>query len=595
MHVGTHTSRVLMLFAAAAVGVACSRQVPGRAVESEPVAAYDPERDPLVNPPELFAPFPEDQPELAEPDPTLVRRLVNSPTLLNPIFSILWEDHALHGQLFVNPFRRNREMEFEINPEVVPSWEESEDHLTFTLRLDPRLRWQDGRPWTAHDVEFSYRAIVDDAVPSLFYKLAAERLADVRALDDHTVEYVHRQVLATRVKDMALPVIPRHIFDNSVERAKDATLRSSAYFNRYGREEVIGSGPYRLAKWAAQDEIVLERWEDFPLFRPRFKRQVLKILPDPNIALLMFKKGDLHEMQLSGQQFVTQTNDQDFRRFGVKAWAPLRMVGALGFNQDSSNPFFADLRVRRALAHAFDRDRFLRDALYGVYTSSRGIFDPAHWAYNPSIELIPHDLERAAELLEEAGWKTDPEDGWRYREIDGRRVRFEFEMMLGQGNPIWVRLAAIFDEDLRRIGVKLEPRFFEVASLVERLRRHDFQSYLAVVEVTSDPDEWGVFWRTDGYDDGYNYVGYSNSRVDELFDLARAELDRERRRPLYQEIQQILYEEQSFLFIWDYTLMWAFSNRLRGVSLSPSGPILFFPGPRDWWMAKELASMPSSG
>jgi peptide/nickel transport system substrate-binding protein len=581
------TLAALLLLAAA-----CSREVPGRAPRSAEIA-YDATRDPLVNPPELFASY---QPDLAEQDATLIRRFVVSPTTLNPIFNVMWQDHNLDAMLYLNHTRRNAQMEFEWNPEVVESAEESPDHLTFTVHLNPAARWQDGAPWTARDLEFSFELIGDDRVPALFYKRSAERLASVRALDDHTVQFVHREVLATRMRDMAFPVVARHVFDNQEERRKDPTLRGSSFWAHLAHDEVIGSGPYRFVEWKTDDQVVVERWEDYPFTKPRFARLVLKILPDPNVALLLFKKGQLHEMQLSSQQFTTQTNDDDFRRVGVKALGPLRIIASLGWNQ-KGNPFFGDLRVRRAMSHAFNRDAFLRDALYGIYPPSHGIFDPDHWAYNPSIELVRFDLAEAGRLLDEAGWRVDPDDGWRYKEVDGRLRRFQFEMMLGQGDPTWMKLADLYIQDLKRIGVELEPVFLEVATLVQRLREHDYQSYVAVLEVTSDPDEWGVYWETGGYTNGYNWGGYSNPRVDELFALGRRELDRAVRTRYYGEIQAILYDEQPFTFLWDYRSLWAFSNRMRGVNFAASGVFLFYPGPADWWLAKgpmEL-SAPSAG
>jgi peptide/nickel transport system substrate-binding protein len=581
-----------ILGGAVVVCLSCSREVPGRATRERTIA-YDPANDPLVNPPELFADYDAD---LAEPDATNIRRFAVSPTTLNPIFNVLWQDHHLHGMFYLQPLRRRADMEVEWNPEVVVAAEESPDQRTFTVHLNPAARWQDGKPWTAHDVEFSFGLISDDRIPALFYKRSAERLESVRALDDHTVQYVHREVIATRLRDMQFPVIAKHVFDQPEERRKDPTLRGSTFWSHLAHDRVVGSGPYKFVEWKTADRVVVERWEDYPFTKPRFARLVLKILPDPNVALLLFKKGQLHEMQLSAQQFTTQTNDEEFHRAGVKALGPLRIVASLGWNLEG-NPFFGDVRVRRAMSHAFNRDAFLRDALYGIYPPSRGIFDRDHWAYNASIELIPFDLEQAGRLLDDAGWRVDPEDGWRYREIDGKRRRFHFSMMFGQGDPTWVKLADLYIQDLERIGIELEPEFIEVATLVQRLRERDYESYVAVCEVTSDPDEWGVYWETSAYEDGYNWGRYSNARVDELFALARRELERDVRARYYGEIQKILYDEQPFTFIWDYRTLWAFSNRMRGINFAAAGVFLFYPGTANWWLAKapmEIAA-PSAG
>ncbi len=124
---------VAILAGAAVVAVSCSREVPGRAPRAKTIA-YDPANDPLVNPPELFASY---DPEAAELDATNIRRFVSSPTTLNPIFNVLWQDHHLHTMLYTQLIRRKADMDYEWNPEIVESVEESPDHLTFTVHLDP--------------------------------------------------------------------------------------------------------------------------------------------------------------------------------------------------------------------------------------------------------------------------------------------------------------------------------------------------------------------------------------------------------------------------------------------------------------------------
>jgi peptide/nickel transport system substrate-binding protein len=140
-----------------------------------------------------------------------------------------------------------------------------------------------------------------------------------------------------------------------------------------------------------------------------------------------------------------------------------------------------------------------------------------------------------------------------------------------------VKLADLYIQDLRRIGVEMTPEFIEVASLVERLRERDYESYVAVLEVTNDPDEWSVYWETGGYENGYDWGAYSNARVDELFGLARRELDRSIRARYYAEIQQILYDEQPFTIILGLPLAvgvlqpyaWRELRRRRSVSVLP--------------------------
>ena len=153
----------------------------------------------------------------------------------------------------------------------------ADDFMSARVRIRPGLTWHDGKPWTMHDLKFTY-----DAVAS----------------------------------------------DNPEELANDPTMRSSEYFNHYAREEVIGSGPYRFVSWTLTDRIVVDRWDDFPdaaRVAP-FKRVIYRPQSDRNLGLLLFKKGELDEYWFTPQQFATQSNDAEFERVGVKGWAPARRI-----------------------------------------------------------------------------------------------------------------------------------------------------------------------------------------------------------------------------------------------------------------------------
>ena len=568
----------------------CGGDPPGVNIKNarlETKAAYHPTNDPLVNPPEIFEAFPYDDPDRADQERVLVRHLIGEPRILNPIFAYSWFDFYFGELIFGYIFTRNSELEFEINPDRVERYEVSDDNLVWTIHLTPGQTWHDGTPLTSHDIRFSWEVIRDDRVPASFYKHTVGQISDIRIIDELTFQYIHEAVSVTQKMNMAFPIIPKHIYGNPEERAKDPTLFKSEYYNRYNREELVGCGPYTLVEWITNDRIIVERWEDYPFEKAHFKRQILKIQPDRNIASLLFKKGELSEIWLTPQQFATQSNDEEFAQVGVKGWAPRRMFAYLGWNMDGSNPFFTDVRVRKALAHAFDTARILEDVVYNLYTPSNGIFDPDHWCYNENVKRFEFDLDEAARLLDEAGWLVSDDDGWRYREIDGAPVRFNFELHLAQSFADAVKMANIFRADLLKIGVSFDTRIVENAAFDSKTIKHDYQAIASVWEVSSDPDQWRNNLYSTEHLRGRNFGGYKNARVDELLDLTRATLVREERAEYFREIQAISYDEQPFLFMWNYSLLRGFDKNLRGINYSPSGLFLFYPGQAAWWYPKN--------
>jgi peptide/nickel transport system substrate-binding protein len=576
----------------AAFAIASCGPPPPTGASGGPVAGPAPSSaagtDPLVNPRSMFEPFPFEHPDRVADDEVLIRYVLGEPRSLNPIFAVFWEDLYLSTALFEAVVTRDVRMRPIWNRTLVEEGELATDLRSARVRLRDGLRWQDGEPFTAADVRFTWEAILDPSVPAASYKHTAAKIEDLEVVDDRTLRCRFHNADVTNLGALSFPVIPRHIWDVPVERAKDPTLRASEYFNHYGREEIVGSGPYRFVESVPRDRVVVERWDGQPdpAQRPAFRRIVFRAQPDRNLALLLFKKGELDDYLLTPQQFATQTGDEEFRRVGVKGWGPVGRWGRICWNMDGSNPFFTDPRVRRALAHAYDMDRVIRDVTYGVYQPSAGIFGPGSFGYDPAAGRLPFDLDRARALLEETGWSVSAEDGWRYREIDGRPVRFSFELSLPQTFADGVKMADIYREDLRRIGVEMTTVVRENAAHEERLAHREQQAHADATEVTGDPDTWAVFLASKSYRQGRNYGGYSNPQVDDLFERGRRELDSEKREAIYREIHRLTYADQPYLMLWQYAELRALSKRIRGVELAPSGAFLFQPSPppgSDWW------------
>ncbi|MCS5626363.1 MAG: ABC transporter substrate-binding protein, partial [Planctomycetes bacterium] len=428
--------------------------------KTTPAGPYSPDKDPLVNPDSLFEKAPAEADKIAR-DETLVRYLKSDPGTLNPLFTSSVYETYVEDTLFDGLFTFNSDFEWIINESMVESWEKTEDHKTWTVKLRAGLKWHDGHPLTAHDVAFTWEAIMDDAVPTKTLRSGRDQLESVTALDDLTVRFVHKEALPTGKWNMLYSILPKHIIGdkNDENRKKDPSLKKDPYYLEYAQAP-IGCGPYKFVRWERNREIIVERWDDYHGKKPHFKRQIFKVVKDPNQALNLFKKGDLDEIEITPLQFATQTNDADFAKVGVKAFHPLWSYSCVGWNgvkaSDKSNPFFTDRLVRRAMAHAANIPLVLKNLTYGLSKQASGIFQPGAWMYNEQVQLLSYDLDKARALLDKAGWRINESDGGRYKEIDGERVKFEFTLLIPQGSTIGQAFAAIFMEDLAQIGVTLK-------------------------------------------------------------------------------------------------------------------------------------------
>lgn len=541
---------------------------------------YNPASDPLVNPASVFEPAPSDLSQI-DTNATLYLNLDGSPQNLNPIFASSSYEMRIESALFEGPFTFDAAMEWKINPVWVDSYKEAPDHLSAVMKLKPGLKWHDGEPITAHDIVFSWQVICDDKVPCPAVKVGTMDVINCEALDDLTVKYTHKEAVPTAKWNIEFPIIPKHLYEK--EREAHPDLKTGEFYSNLNRQP-IGSGMYKLKEWEANERIVLERWEDYPGPKPYFKTIVFRMIPDPNAQLLSFEKENLDCVLLNGEQFAKQTpGSQNFKKVGYKIKATEWSYGYIGWNMDGSNPFFQDKQVRIAMTHALNIPLIIEKVYYNLTEPCVGIYHKDSWMYNPDVKRLTYDLEKSKQLLDNAGWLTDPQDGWRYKEIDGKRERFTFTLSIPQGANSSVKIANYFQDDLRRIGVEMKTRTIEWATYMEQVQKHEFEACIAAWGTGTDPDTGWNLWRTEEYKTGRNYGGYSNPRVDELFAMGRKEFDRAKRAKIYQEIHKLIYEDQPYTFIAYRPSLFAINKRIQGVQTSPRGIFDFDPGYTKWW------------
>lgn len=470
--------------------------------------------------------------------------------------------------------------------EHLVSWETSADRLMDKVVLRDDLVWSDGTPITAHDVAFSFQTIMNPKVPVPAVRSGTDKLRWVHAYDDRTVVFFHQEALATNVWNVLFPILPKHVYEKSVK--EDPTLIDSAYHVKQETNPVCG-GPYKLVKRIRGQEIILERREDYYMHngkqvrqKPYFKTIRFNIIEDRNTALLALKKGDLDEMILMPEDWKTKTTDDAFYALNTKAtgieWTSFH------FLWNVKTPFFSDVRVRKAMSYAYDYDEMFNALNYGLYERCNGIFHRTAWMY-PKTPPQPYkqDLDKAEELLDEAGWEDSDDDGIRDKVIDGKRVKFEFTLLC-PSIPDRIKYCTLMKECLGQIGVVCNVKPIEFVALHDRLMKHDIQAAFGGWGTGSDPDTAENVY---GTDQGRNYGQYSNPEVDKLYAQGRKEFDRAKRAVIYGKIHTILFNDQPYTWLYFRNSFFAFSKDLRGYMFSPRDPYGYSPGLMSIWKPKK--------
>lgn len=480
--------------------------------------------------------------------------------------------------------------DWDLNPfatsDTVKSWQSSKDGMYDKVVLRDDLTWSDGKPITAHDVVFSFKTIMSSQVPVPAQRNGTEKLKWIEAYDDHTLVYFHKESLNTNFWNLNFYVIPKHAYESTL--AKDPQLNKIPEHVELENKPISG-GPYEIVSRTRGQEIVLKARESYYMHngkqvrdKPFIETIRFRIRENPAPALLAYKAGDIDEMNLNAEQWRTQTDDEEFYRRGTKAYAVEWTEFHFGWN--CKDPLFEDKRVRWAMTYAFDHKELIEKLRYGLDTPCTGMFHPAsQWAAKPGPQPVQQDLDKAEQLLDEAGWVDSDSDGIRDKEIKGRRVPFEFTILVAN-KPDRVAICTLLKQCLEQIGVRCNINQMEVTVLFDTLEKKKFQAFFAGLGTGAHPDTSENIW---GTKKERNYGEYSNPEVDKLFAEGRKEFDLEKRRKIYQRIHELSWEDQPYTWLFFQNSYYAFGKRLRGYNFSPRGPFHYGPGFSSVWMPTE--------
>lgn len=438
-------------------------------------------------------------------------------------------------------------------PALAESWTLSADGLELVFRLRADARWSDGVPVTAEDVAFTFRAQRDPAV-AWAYAQSKEAIAAVEAVDSRTVRFRFRHAYPYQVVDANDGrILPAHAWS---ARPFELWRSSEPWF----REHLVTSGPFRLADWKPGRELALEARPGLEgPARPRLDRVVFRVVPDATALVERLLAGELDFLDGLSPRDAARVESSprlrlatsEARQFDYIAWNPRR-------------PPFDDAEVRVALTLAIDRPALVDALWHGYARVAAGPIPAGVWARDPELEPWPYDPERTRAILAARGFRDGDGDG--VVERDG--VPFSFTLATNAANRLRSEAAVLIRDQLRRVGVRVEPRLVEMNALGEVMRSGSFDALLGGWAIDTTLDLRPYFHSASIGADGWNVVDYRNPEVDRLLDEVRADPDLESARPRLVRVQRVLHAEQPYTFLWEPRRLAAVARDLDGVEVT---------------------------
>jgi len=419
----------------------------------------------------------------------------------------------------------------------------AEPLVVFNLRN--RVRWHDGEPFTSRDVVFTYHAIMDDATASP-RKPDFDLIQSIEATGLHTVRVTYRKPYSPALTSWMISILPAHLLEGKPQE----------WWTKHFNRSPVGTGPFKFGEWKTNEFIRVVRNPDFfGAPGPWLDAIVFRFLPDQLSLRLAFETRQVDFW--SAEPWAVAAFEKD-RRFTVFS-SPTSSYTYIGWNL--KRPLFQDLRVRQALAHAVDIPAMVKYILYGHGTQSTGIFTPQMWFFNPNVTPFTYDPAKARALLDEAGWVPGP-DGIRMK--DGQR--FSFTLMTNNGNEIRRDIAALVQDGFKAIGVEVKVELYEWAVFLKNhVNKGDFDAIVLGWSLGNDYDQFQIWHSSQTNPEQLNVVGYKSPEVDRLLESIRQEYNREKIISMAGRMQEIIYHDQPYLFLYvpeSTSAMWVDSYRV---------------------------------
>lgn len=474
---------------------------------------------------------------------------VNAPVTFNPINASDVASQYNQQPIFDSLLDMVEPLKF--LPKLADSFE-TEDNQTFTIKLNPDAKWTDGTPITADDVAFTIQLaanpLVESAVGAHISLLdglddsgklpsGQDTLSSVKVIDAKTLEVTTKQPVDPNVLKeqfgVKFLILPKHVLEN----VPPEDLAKHPFFQAPN----VTSGPFKFVTYAKDQYIEYEANPDYYRGAPKVDRLFIKIMPATNLYAQL-QTGEIHMNTGVGIGLIPSADYDAVKNLESVRTKQEKKTGiqVMMYNVNTVQ----DPKVRQAIAYAIDRHFIVENLLKGVGEVVDGPYPTINPFLNTELETYDYNPEKAKQLLAEAGWDASA----------------TLRLVVPTGNKNREQSADIIAQNLLDVGVKTKIEKYDFATVMQKGRAGEYDLLLIGNNLTLDPDGANILYHSEG---NFNYMGYSNPRVDQLFSEGKQEVDPEKRKAIYNELQAIWQEDLPVLTLYsDYEIL-AVSNKVK--------------------------------
>jgi peptide/nickel transport system substrate-binding protein len=464
----------------------------------------------------------------AQDEATIIIATLGEAQTINP-FTTQESEGDWRCKTLFDRFVRLDPVSYQPAPGLAASW--TIDGLKFTFAIQPNATFSDGTDVTADDVAFTIKGhlapTTGSARQAKFAVIAgAQEYIDGTATDVSGIKVVDPKTLEITLATPDFPFLLnlRYVYVVPKAALDGKSLTDDAFF-----QNPVGAGPFIFQSWDTGGDFVATKnatfWETGKPYLDSFTHRVIA---DSQSIVLALQSGDV-----DGSIYPVPTATEELKQNPDLEILVPPFGSPNGWMFNFKNEWLAKKEVRKAIAMALNTEQFAADSLLGLGKPGIGPIAPGNWAYDTELQPIPYDIEGAKALIAQSDMP------------EGTEIRF----MVNQGNVLREDWLTFTQQALKEIGIEVVPEVIEYATLVDRVTKSRDYDVCGVdfAGATVDP--------SDLYDQFHtgvpgNYFGYSNPELDALLEQGRAELDIEKAKGIYKQVQAIMMDDLPMFFAW---------------------------------------------
>jgi peptide/nickel transport system substrate-binding protein len=522
---------------------------------------------------------------------TVTIRLAGEPERLNPVTTEEANATQIMSQIFL-PLLDFDAKTLELTPILAKSRPlvvnidtgAHKGNLGYVYEIREEATWDDGKPVMASDYIFTIKTILNSKVNASDYRSTLDFISDIvpDATNPRKFTIVaSKRYILSEASSGSILVLPEYVYDTEgvlknlsvaelAKTLKDTTAKPfDTALNKFAmnfqavkfqREKgnVVGCGAYSLESWTTGQSIVLNKkvnwWGDKLasqnlLFTALPDQLIYKPVKDNAAVSSLIQNGELDAVQSIGaKDFNAMRKDEKLATSYSFEAVPALSVVYIGLN--CKDPKLSDKRVRKALSNLIDIPTAIKTLVGGYGEACNSPFIPQRDYYNKDIKGATLNPEVAKQMLNEAGWIDSNGDSTIDKSIDGKRTEMVLRYIFASSNEPAKNMGLILQDQAKKLGVKIELTGLEAKTMLESMKKRDFDMFISSASYAPSIDDPKQFWASSSNTpDGGNRFQFENSQADALIEQIRSELNPDKRRALYLQFQELLASEQPAIFL----------------------------------------------